>query len=908
MTADLRFGVLGPLDVRLGDRPVPVPAGRARVLLATLLLRANRPVPVDDLVERLWDGDAPNPRRARATLQMAVTRLRQALGEANVVRTAANGYLADVPPGALDLHRFRELAAAGEFAAALALWRGEPLSDVASPLLHAEDVAPLLEEHLVVRERRIEADLAAGAARELVPELRSLTREHPLRERFRGLLMVALSRVGQRDEALAVYEDLRSRLADELGVEPGPTVRCLHRDLLGARPVPRQLPPPSGLFVGRGDELRELDGLLDTDVGTVVISAIGGTAGVGKTTLALHWANRAADRFPDGQLYVDLRGFHPVAEPLPPGEAIRGFLEALGVPADRVPVGLDARAALYRTVLADRRVLVVLDNARDSDQVRPLLPGGERSLVLITSRNDLSGLVVREGALPLPLGLLSEPDARALLERHVGARRVAAEGEAVDALVARCGGLPLALAIVAARAAADTALPLSALAAELADERTRLAALDAGGPTTDLRAVLSWSSRQLSPPAARVFRLLGLHPGSSRTTEAIASMAALPPARTREVLRELVRSRMLSQPSPGRVVSHDLVCLYAADQAREHHTDDERHDVLRRMLDHYVHTADRADRLLYPQRDPLDLGPADDAVVPVPLADHREALAWFETEHQVLMTLVGRAHDRGFHAHAWRLAWTCATYFQRRGHWRDQLATQRIALASGERLGDLDAQVRAHRNIGLMRVKLGELDRAADHCRRALELADELGDEFGRARAHRGLAAVFERQGRYAESLRECLSALELFRRTGPAGTVAGALNAVGWFHTLLGDHDAALEHCGEALEVFRAVGDRFGQANALDSLGHALHHSGRPDEAVARFRAAVELWRDTGSREEEANTLRRLARAERDRGAVADAVEAARQALTIFTELDPEEAESLRNEIGRLSSAHHGL
>ncbi|MCE7000049.1 tetratricopeptide repeat protein [Saccharothrix sp. S26] len=903
MTANVRFNVLGPLDVRLGERPVPVPAGRARVLLATLLLRANRPVAVDELVERLWDGSAPNPRRARATLQMAVTRLRQALGEANVVRTAANGYLADVPPGALDLHRFRELAAAGEYAAALDLWRGEPLSDVPSPLLHAEDVAPLLEEHLVVLERRIEADLAAGAAREVVAPLRSLTRAHPLRERFWGQLVLALSRLGRRDEALAAYEELRARLADELGVDPGPNLRRLHRDLVGARPVPRQLPRRAGMFVGRDAELRELDGLLGADAGTVVISAIGGTAGIGKTTLALHWANRVADRFPDGQLYVDLRGFHPVAEPVPPDEAIFGFLEALGVPADRVPVDLDARAALYRTVLADRRVLVLLDNARDSDQVRPLLPGGALSLVLVTSRHDLSGLVVREGAVPLPLGLLAEADARALLERQVGARRAQAEPEAVAALLAHCGGLPLALSILAARAAADASLPLSALAAELADARTRLAALDAGGPTTDLRAVLSWSHGQLSPTAALVFRMLGLHPGSNRTTEAIASMAALPVARTREALRELVRSRLLSQPSPGRVLSHDLVCLYASDQAREHHTEAERRAVLRRLLDHYLHTADRADRLLYPQRDPLDLDPADDAVVLTPLADHREALAWFEIEHQVLVALVERAHEQGFPAHAWRLAWTCATYFQRRGHWRDQLATQLIALACGERLGDLDAQVRAHRNIGLMRVKLGELDVAAEHYRRALELAAELGDAFGRARAHRGLAAVFERQGRYADSLRECRSALELFRETGDPATVAGALNAVGWFHSLLGDHDAALRHCGEALEVFRAVGDRFGQANALDSLGHALHHSGRPAEAVERFRAAVELWRDTGSRDEEANTLRRLAQAERDRGAVADAVAAAHEALAIFSELDPPEAESLRGEISRLSS-----
>ncbi|WP_367134885.1 BTAD domain-containing putative transcriptional regulator [Saccharothrix sp. HUAS TT1] len=907
MTVDVRLRVLGPLEVRLDDRPVPVPAGRARVLLATLLLRANRAVPVDDLVARLWDEDPPNPRRARATLHMAVARLRQALGEANVVRTAANGYLADVPPGALDLHRFRELAANGEYAEALSLWRGEPLSDVPSPLLHAEDVTPLLEEHLVVRERRIEADLAAGRSDALVPELRALTAEHPLRERFWGLLMLALSRAGRRDEALAAYEELRSRLADELGVDPSPNVRRLRRELVDARPVPRQLPSPGGFFVGRDDELRALTGLLDSDAGTMVISAIGGTAGIGKTTLAVRWAHRVAERFPDGQLYVDLRGFDPGGEPMPPGDAIHRFLEALGVPPDRVPPDLDARAALYRTLLADRRVLVLLDNARDSDQVRPLLPGGTRSMVLVTSRNDLSGLVVREGAAPLALGLLTEPAARALLERQVGAERSAAEPEAFAALVAHCGGLPLALAIVAARAAADAGLPLSALAAELVDERTRLAALDAGDGTTNARAVFSWSCRHLSAPAARVFRLLGLHPGPHGTPAVVASMTGLSPARTREVLRELVRSRLLGQPAPDRFAYHDLICLYAVDQAHEHHGPAERRDVVRRALDHYLHTADRADRLLHPHRDPLDLDPADEAVALTGLADHREALAWFEAEHRVLVLQIGLAHDQGFDDHAWRLARACAAYFQGRGHRRDQLATQRTALASAERLGDLDAQVRVHRDIGLTDLKSGDLEAAARHYRRALELSARLGDGSGRARAHRGLAEVFERQGRYADSLRECVSALELFRASGPVSEVAGALNAVGWFHSLLGDHDAALEHCREALEVFRGLGDRFGEADALDGLGQALHHSGRPDEAVLRFHEAVRRRRETGSTDEEARTLRRLARAERDRGAVDAALAAADRALEIFTALDEVEAEALREEFSSLSSPRHG-
>ncbi|MGM1059060.1 BTAD domain-containing putative transcriptional regulator [Saccharothrix sp. Mg75] len=907
MTPDVRFAVLGPLEVRHRDREVAVPGDRARALLAALLLRANQPVPVEDLVARLWNGDAPTPHRAKATLQMVVTRLRQALGEANVVRTTANGYAADVPPGALDLHLFRERAARGDFAAALRLWRGAPVADVASPVLRREDVPPLLEEHLVVLERRIEADLEAGAGGELEQELRGLVARYPLRERFWGLLMAALAREGRRTEALAVYAALRARLADQLGVDPGPNLQRLHRELSAARSAtPRRLPPRTGFFVGRRAELAALDALLDVDEGTAVVAAIGGAAGIGKTSLAVHWAHEVADRFPDRQLYADLRGFDPATDPVRPDEVIRHFLDALGVDRDRVPVGLDARAALYRAVLADRRVLVLLDNARDSEQVRPLLPGGAAPLVLITSRNDLSGLVVREGAVPLTLDLLDEPEARALLERRIGPGGRDAEPAAFDSLVAHCAGLPLALAIVAARVAGDPGLPLSALAAELADARTRLAALDTGDPTTKARAVFSWSCRRLSEPTARVFRLLGLHPGPHVTPAAAASMAGVGQAAAKEALRELVRSRLLAQPAPGRYAFHDLIRLYAADEARGHHTGDERRAAVRGLLDHLLHSADRADRLLYPQRDPVALVPAGPGAAPVVPTDRHAALAWFTTEHPVLVGAVELAHDEGFHAHAWQLAWAVATYFQRQGHWRDQLATQQVALAAGLRLDDLEAQARAHRTIGLTGIRTGDLDGAARHYGRALELSTRLGDDFGRARAHRGLAAVHERRGRYEDSLRESASALELFRGSGQRAALAGALNAVGWFRSLLGDHGAALEHCREALSAFRELGDLFGQANALDSLGHALHHSGRHDEAVARFREAVELWRDTGSKDEEARTLRRLGHVERDRGDAAAALTALARAAELFDGLDPAGAAAVREDMSRLSRPDH--
>ncbi|MEU7525824.1 BTAD domain-containing putative transcriptional regulator [Saccharothrix sp. NPDC042600] len=894
------FRVLGPVEVWQEGRLVPLPAGRTQVLLAALLLRSDQVVPVEDLVSRVWGEDEADSRRTRGALYMLVARLRQALGDANVVRTTTNGYRAEVPPGALDLDRFRDLAARDRYAEALALWRGAPLEGLPVTARLAVDVAALAEEREFVLERRIAADLAAGRAADLVVELRELIRQNPLREPLWGHLMVALHQSGREAEALAAYGELRSLVAEELGMDPSPNIQRVHRELLAAAPrddrsaVPRQLPLPNRFFVGRVAERRRLLDLVDAAAGdgAPVIATINGTPGVGKTALAVQWAHEVADRFPDGQVYVNLRGFDEVAEPMHPAEAVRGFLDALGVAPDRIPADPDAQAGLWRGLLAERRVCVVLDNARDSEHVRPLLPGGGGSLVLITSRNDLTGLVAREGAWPLSLDLLDGDDAHALLTRQVGAARLAAEPEAVRRLLAQCGGLPLALAIVGARAAVQPDLPLRTLADELADERTRLSALETGDEVTSVRAVFSWSCRHMTDATARVFRLLGLHPGPHVTTASAASLAAVDPVTARHTLRELVRARLLVQRALDRFDLHDLIRLYAADEARAHLTPDERHAATHRLLDHFVRSADNADRRLYPQRDPVRLVPALPGAVVDEFPDHQAALAWFTAEHLVLVAAVAKAGEAGFDRHAWQLAWTCATYFQRRGHWRDQLATNRIALAAGLRLGSRDAQVRAHRNIGHAGLVMRMLDDAEHHYRRAHALSVELGDAFGQGRALRGAAAVHEFQGRYRESLEESERALELFRSAGDRPAVAGALNAVGWYHTLLGDHQAAFDHCAQALAVFRQLDDRFGMANTLDSQGHALHHSGRLEEAVAAFREAVVLWRETGVRPEEARTMLRLARAERDLGLLDTALATLRRSHAIFTEIGYAEAE----------------
>nr|WP_053737307.1 BTAD domain-containing putative transcriptional regulator [Nocardia sp. NRRL S-836] len=685
MAAEYR--VLGPLEVLLDGVAVPVPAGRCRVLPATL--RPNRIVSIDELVDRLWDGEPPTPDRAHKTLQMVVARLRRALGEANCVRTSRGGYRAELDPATLDLTRFRRLVGAGDFAAAVGLWRGEMLSDVSSRALHQEDVPPVAEERLRALERRIGADLASGRAAESVAELKALTSRHPFREAFWGQLVLALAQSGQQERALAAYREVRALLVDELGVEPGDELRAVHRQVLSGSasargPVPRQLPTTTPQFVGRSSELRSLTALTDGD--GPAIAAITGTAGVGKTTLAVHWAREVAEKFPDGQLYVNLRGFDHHREPTTPGDALSRFLEALGVAPERIPADLEAQAALYRSLVAGRRVLVLLDNARDTDHVRPLLPGPSPSLVIVTSRDRLTGLVVNEGARELALDVLTPAEAHALLVSRLGAQRVTA----ADELVRWCGGLPLALAIVAARAAQAPRLPLSALVAELADERTRLDTLDTGDAATSVRTVFQWSYQQLSPAAARMFRLLGVHPGPDITLPAAASLAGRSVAKVRESVRELVRANLLVEHVAGRFTCHDLLRVYAADRAEAEETAESLSAAVTRMLDHYLHTllgievAHNAGVHVHE----LALEPVA-GVVPERPADRPAADDWFRAESPVLRAVMAQAQrDRHLDRYAWQLPWFAVDLIDRIGPWHDWTWALEGATAPVTRLDD----------------------------------------------------------------------------------------------------------------------------------------------------------------------------------------------------------------------------
>ena len=859
-----RLGLLGPLRLWRGEAAVDLGPVQQRVVLAVLALQAGRPVSRQQVINAVW-GESP-PRNAVNLVQRHVSGLRHVLepgrlgpARSGLLAWTDAGYLLTWPAGALDLDEYeRELdraraaraaghlrEAAQALRTALGLWRGPVCDGLHSPFLDAQRDR-LAESRIGVIEERIELELAIGDYADLVAELRDLVAEHPLRERLRGLLMLALYRADRQADALAVFRDARRHLRDELGVEPGAPLQRLHQQILAAdpelsgpaaagatasaspaaglrRPLPAQLPHRMADFTGRDAELGRLDALVARDDGgagtSIVITAIGGTAGVGKTALAVHWAHRVSGLFPDGQLFVNLRGFDPAGVAVKPAEAIRGFLDAFGITPQQMPASLDAQAALYRSLLAGRRVLVLLDNAADEDQVRPLLPGSPGCLVIVTSRNQLPGLIVTDGAQPVAVDLMSAAEARQLLSRRIGASRVLAEPQAADDIIALCARLPLALMLVAARAATHPGFRLAALAAELRDAGGSLDAFDGADQVTNARAVFSWSYQRLSESGRRLFRLLGLHPGPDVARPAVASLAGLPADQVRPALAELARAHLITERVPGRFALHDLLRAYATEVAHEYDSELQRDAARRRILDHYLHTACRADELLNRHRDrPFTLADASPGVTAETLAERGQALAWFGSEHAVLLAALN--HAAGFDAHLWRLAWALASYFEYQGHWRDRRDSQIMAVESALRLSDKSAQALSRRLLAGAFIQLSNYDQANSQLRRALALFSELGDVIGQADVHRNLSWMLERQGLHGEALPHAQQALDLFTAADHRTGQARALNAVGWFLAQLGDYLPALASCQQALELQQELGDRTGEAETWDSLG----------------------------------------------------------------------------------------
>ena len=586
------------------------------------------------------------------------------------------------------------------------------------------------------------------------------------------------------------------------------------------------------------------------------IVVISGTAGTGKTALAVRFGRQVAKRFPGGQLFVNLRGLDPATPPLEPAEALRFFLDALGVPPHRIPADIEGRSALFRSLLDGKRMLIVLDNARNVAQVRPLLPGAPGSLVVVTSRNEMTGLVAAEGAVPLTLDVLSDAEAHEMLARRLGQDRVAAEPEAVEEIISSCARLPLALGIMVGRAAGRPKRPLTELAAELRNARSRLDALEADDAVTNVRAVLSWSYDQLSEPAARMFRLLGVHPGPDISLSAAASLAGMARADAGAALRELTRTHMVAEYLPARFTFHDLLRAYAADQAERHDPEPGRRAAVHRVLDHYLHTAMAASHRFSPFRSPLQLASPQPGVLPAEVADKDQAMAWFDAEVPVLLALIAFADASGFDAHAWQIPWTLGPFFNRRGRWQDYTATQQTALAAASRLGDTLALAHAHHLLGHVQSQVGLYEAADPNFRRALDEFRELGDRANEAVVLNGLAGMLEKQERYPEALAVALDALRMLKAVGHWWTQATLENGVGWLYAHLGQYDRALTHCQRALSLHRDSGHRGGAADTLDSIGFVYLHLGDIAQAKAHYTKAIEAYREIGAPFGEGNSL----------------------------------------------------
>jgi tetratricopeptide (TPR) repeat protein len=573
---------------------------------------------------------------------------------------------------------------------------------------------------------------------------------------------------------------------------------------------------------------------------------------------------------------------------------------------ERIPADTEARAGLYRSLLAGQRMLIVLDNARDTAQARPLLPAGSGCLVIVTSRNQLAGLAAGEGAHLLTLDMLTDGEARALVNGRLGPDRAAAEFAAVDELLPLCARLPLALSVAAARAAARPGLPLAALVAELRDTPGRLDALGIGEPGGDVRAVFSWSYENLTESATVMFRLLGLHPGPDITAPAAASLAGFPLAQARQALAELTAGHLIEEHAPGRFAFHDLLRAYAAEQARTHESNTQRSAAIGRMLDYYLHTAHTGDRLIHPQRDPITLPePLPRTAAPEHLSDYPQAMAWFEAERRVLLAAVVKAAETRFDAQAWQLAWTLAIFLDLRAYWQDSAAAQQTALMSAVRLGDVTAQAHAHRFLGQAYSQLGSRDDAHVHLRQALDLYERAGDRTGQARTHLDIGHVLDKQARYREDFMHSQQALELFQAVGHQAGQARALNAVGWCHTQLGDHQQALTCCMQALDLYNETGDLGGTASTWDSLGQACHRLGRPAEAVACYQRAFALFRDAGDRYYQAYILMHLGDAHHASGHIQAARDAWQQALEAFDELNHSDTEQIHGKLRDLDDGH---
>jgi DNA-binding SARP family transcriptional activator len=961
----MRVRVLGPMRIRCADgTAVPLGTPKQRHVCALLLVRAGRLVTVDELVDELWP-ERPPP-SSIANVRTYAARLRRAFADRDSgvrIEPRGQGYALHIETGSFDLDAYRrELRHAREarqrndparavehYATGHALWTGGPLEDVPDGRALADWRQSIREEAAAAAEEWAVIDLELGHGALVVSRLREHVAAHPLRERGWELLIRALHTSGDVAGALAAYGRARAALVDQLGLEPGAELQALHQAILrgehrteavdprrtpattrsaaAAPPMPAQLPADVIGFVGRDEQLRRLDSVLAaTGAAASRTLVISGTAGVGKTALAQRWAHRVRHRFPGGQLYVDLRG-HAAGPPLRPVEALGRFLHAVGLHGDQVPVDVDEAAAMYRTMLADRRVLVILDNARSAEQVRPLLPGSAGSFTVVTSRNALTGLVARQGAVAVDLEVLSPAEAEALLANVLGPERLRAEPDAAAELARLCGRLPLAVRIAAANLAMRPDETLASYAATLrSKDRLDLLAVDADDQAA-VGTAFELSYRGLTDGAQRMFRLFGTVPGPDLTVEAAAALADVPVAEAAALLGQLVDAHLVGCPSPGRYAMHDLLQLYAARSAAEGASAADLHAAMTRLYRYYLHTADAAARLLYPHLIRLPVSGAasggDAEATPAfkppwlaagagpdpaagNLTERDAALAWFEAERANLVAAIRSAADRGPAEYAWRLADAVRGYFYLRMYTVNWTSVVDAARSAAQADGGPTALASHHLSEAMLPWRQGRHREAEIHYEQTRVSARAAGWLEGETAAVGSLGNLHRQGGRLNAAAQAYDRARVLSRSSGHLGAEATAIGNLGLVYWEQGRLTAAVEQYTRAIDLYRLVGSISGEAIVTANLGDALRALGRLDQATEAIGTARALNSRVGHSTGDSDMIRCLAAIHHDAGHARRAIALARQALELARESGHRRYQA--NALNLMASAEHHL